>query len=177
MVVSRYFLLIWSIWLFSCAHQPSVTIPQKARIWVLPFKNLTSYPRAEHIVAEIMTTELGIREDFVVLDTTQSFSTLKEKKRNPAQDIQNARYKDIAKLLNVSYFLTGTITEYRYTRGIAEVPTVAIVVKLIDGKTGKDIWRAAQSDISTESFFKRSASLNELTHKVCATLVSNIKTP
>ena len=75
---------------------------------------------------------------------------------------------------NASYVLTGSISEYRYTKGLAEDPAVALQVKLIESRSGKVLWRGSVSDLSKESIFQRSASLDELTHMLCEKIAESL---
>jgi len=131
-----------------CSHSKyrldNFQLPGKTTITISDFENLTTYPRAGKIVAEIMTVEL---------DKTKRF-----------QIVEN----------NASYVLTGSISEYRYTKGLAEDPAVALQVKLIESRSGKVLWRGSVSDLSKESIFQRSASLDELTHVLCEKIAESL---
>ena len=146
----KFFCAVLVITILSCSHShynvSSYSLPKTSTMAVGPFKNLTTYPEAENIVSEIMTVELTQKKIFKIVDLPKE----------------------------ASHLLTGTITEFRYTKGLAEAPAVALQVKLIESKSGKVVWRASGSDLSTESIFARSASLDELTHNICASLVSSL---
>ena len=133
-----------------CSHSKykldTFQLPGKTTIAISSFENLTTYPRAGKIVAEIMTVEL---------DKTKRF-----------QIVENNT--------NASYVLTGSISEYRYTKGLAEDPAVALQVKLIESRSGKVLWRGSVSDLSKESIFQRSASLDELTHVLCEKIAESL---
>lgn len=168
-------LALLSCFMFSCSHaqyeaQP-FSLSRKAAVAVLPFNNLTSYPRAGSIVAEVMTVELAKKKEIRVVDHSFVAAALKEKKMKLSRSLAQVRFTEIGNAANAQYILTGNVTEYRYTRGVAEAPAVAFQVKLISTQTGKVVWRGSVSDVSTESIFSRSASLDELTHSVCESLV------
>ena len=131
-----------------CSHSKykldTFQLPGKTTIAISSFENLTTYPRAGKIVAEIMTVEL---------DKTKRFQIVEK---------------------NASYVLTGSISEYRYTKGLAEDPAVALQVKLIESRSGKVLWRGSVSDLSKESIFQRSASLDELTHVLCEKIAESL---
>jgi len=132
-----------------CSHSKykldTFQLPGKTTIAISSFENLTTYPRAGKIVAEIMTVEL---------DKTKRFQIVEK---------------------NASYVLTGSISEYRYTKGLAEDPAVALQVKLIESRSGKVLWRGSVSDLSKESIFQRSASLDELTHVLCEKIAESLE--
>src|SRR3989338_3444063 len=137
---------------FSCSHaqyeaQP-FSLSRKAAVAVLPFSNLTSYPRAGHIVAEVMTVQLAKKKEILVVDHSSVAAALKEKKMKLSRSLAQARFTDIGNAANLQYILTGSVTEYRYTRGVAEGPAVAFQVKLIATPTGKVVWRGSASDVS-----------------------------
>jgi len=142
--------LLFTFILNSCSHSrtnlDAVALPSKSTVSISNFENLTTYPRAEKIVAEILTVELDKIKQFQIVST------------------------------NASYILTGSISEYRYTKGLAEDPAVALQVKLIETRTGKVLWRGSVSDVSQESIFQRSASLDELTHALCEKIAESIVT-
>lgn len=133
-----------------CSHSQykldNIQLPPKSTVTVSSFENLTTYPRAGQIIAEIMTVEL---------DKTKRFQIVNK---------------------DASYVLTGSISEYRYTKGLAEDPAVALQVKLIESGSRKVLWRGSVSDLSKESIFQRSASLDELTHMLCEKIAENIIT-
>ena len=166
--------------LTGCAHGhfkvDFFNLPKGATVSVLPFQNLTSYPRAGKIVSEIMALELSKIKEIKISDPSLSEAKLSRDKRFLTQEegFRETDFGDIGKLLNASYILTGSVNEYRYTKGLAEAPTVAIQVKLIDVRTQQTVWRASASDLSTESVFNRSASLDELTHTLCASIITHL---
>src|SRR3989338_3289435 len=147
-ILSAIFPVLLTLTLQFCSHSryklETIGLPPTSTVSISNFENLTTYPRAEKIVAEIMTVEL---------DKTKRFHIVAS---------------------GASYVLTGSISEYRYTKGLAEDPAVALQVKLIETRTDKILWRGSVSDVSKESIFQRSASLDELTQMLCEKVADSL---
>ncbi len=165
----------------SCSHgqitSDHYTLPKGSTIAVLPFQNLTSYPRSGRIVGEIMALELTHSDHVKVLDPSFSVSKISSDLKLTRTDeaYRETDFSKISDLLKSTHLLYGSVSEYRYTKGLAENPSVSFQVKLFDIKTKQVVWRASVSDVSTETLFRRSQSIDELTHKLCASIIQSLR--
>ena len=149
----------------------SGSISKRARYTaVIPFVNLTSYPYAGRIVSEFVTTEcysiLGVK----LMDTTVVLSRLKAEN----EDIDNIfKRKDILRIskeLGVDTIMYGTVTEFRYKRGLSEDPVVGITIRVFDVPSGKIIWTGSKSG-SGGCLWLCEDSLSRLAQNICHELV------
>lgn len=155
----------------------SYQLPKGSTIAVLPYQNLTSFPRAGKIVGEIMALELTHLDHTKVLDPSFSQAKITSELKISQYDeaYRETDFQKITDTLKVTHLLYGTVSEYRYTKGLAENPAVSFQAKLYDVKTKQVIWRASVSDVSVETLFRRSQSMDELTHHLCAKIIQSLR--
>ncbi len=140
---------------------------------VMPFTNLTNYPNAGQIVADVMSSVLYEAGSFVVMS--------KEEQKTRAGDLQaltsgvssEHMAREIGQKLGVSAVIFGSVSEYRYKQGLTESPTVGVNLRMVDVKTGEIVWAASHT-------LTRGVSLNANTQRVCEKMANtflNAKAP
>ena len=159
----------------SCAYEQEYVrgkeIRSRARhAAVLPLMNLTSYPHAGRIVGDLLTTELYALTDFLLMERTEMLEKLKKDEEDLDVVMEKAVALRVGKQLGVDTVIFGSVTEYRYKRGLDEDPVVGISVRMLDVNTGKIIWAGSQSETGGCFWFCED-SLSRLTQKVCNALV------
>ncbi len=165
---------------FSCLpyhkhYIKSDAIHSKARhVAVLPFVNLASYPNAGRIICDIITTELYSAPNFQIMEQTEMLEKLKISNEYDFDNIlDNHAVKDLGKRLGVNTIVYGSVSEFRYKRGLDEEPIVGINVRMLDVTSGKVLWAGGKSKTGKRYMFK-SGSLNDLAHKTCHELVNTL---
>ena len=167
--------LMLLIFLLSCSYQQNFVkhkeIQSRARlVAVLPLINLTSYPNAGRIVGDILSTALYAKTDFVIMERTQMLENLKGKEDDLDLILDKSVALKVGKQLGVDTVIFGSVSEYRYKRGLDENPVVGINIRMLDIKSNKILWAGSESR-SGGCFWICEDSLNRVAQKVCNDLV------
>ena len=175
----RYlFLLIVVIFLAACTYEQQyirhAEIQSRARYAaVLPMVNLSSYPHAGRIVSDILTTELYAQSNFQLMES----STVINRLQGDALDLDEVLDKmvvlDVGRQLGVDTVIYGSVSEYRYKRGLNEDPVVGINLRMLDVKTKRILWAGSKSRTGGCFWFCED-SLNRLAQQVCNELVAQM---
>jgi curli biogenesis system outer membrane secretion channel CsgG len=137
---------------------------------VLPLVNLTSYPHAGRIVGDLLTTELYASTRFRIMERTSLLEALKGASTDLDEVLDNTVALKIGRDLGVDTVVFGSVTEYRYKRGLDEDPVVGINIRMLDVKSREIIWAGSSSDTGGCFWFCED-SLNRLAQKVCRDMV------
>jgi len=174
---SGRFLVLWCLlFLFaSCSYQQNYVkgkeIHAKARwVAVLPLVNLTTHPNAGRIVSDLLTTEIYAKTDFQIMEQTMMLEKLKGKEDDLDLVLDKTVALKIGRHLEVDTVIFGSVTEYRYKRGLDENPVVGINIRMLDVKNDRILWASSKSGIGGCFWFCED-SLNRLAQRVCNDLV------
>lgn len=121
----------------SSTQGPSLALPDKPSIAVLPFQNLSGDPEQEYFadgIAEDIITSLSRFHWFFVIARNSSFSY-----KGTSPDV-----RQVAKELGVQYILEGSVRK--------AANRVRITAQLIDGLSGRHVW-AEKYDRNLEDIF------------------------
>jgi len=171
-------LVVLILSLAACSYEQSYVkgdeIASRARfVAVLPLINLTSYPQAGRIVGDILTTELYAQTDFKLAER----SSMTDRLRSVNEDLDQAVDRSVAlktgKSLGVDTVIYGSVSEYRYKRGLDEDPVVGINILMLDVATDKIVWAGSRSDTGGCFWFCED-SLNRLTQEICHDMVKTM---
>jgi TolB-like protein len=138
---------------------------------VLPLVNLTSYPNAGRIVGDLLTTELYALTDFKIMERTEMLAKLKGEEDDLDEVLDRAVALKVGKQLGVDTVIFGSVTEYRYKRGLDEDPVVGINIRMLDVKSDKILWAGSNSGTGGCFWFCED-SLNRLAQKTCHDMVA-----
>ena len=120
---------------------------QNMSILVLPFKNLTSTPKAGKTVSALFATSLSThREGYLVsagAGTIKAIASLSESGTLPSNILT-----DLARE-HIDGVLFGNVTEFEYRSGLSTEPVVGFTWKLISTRTGRTIWMGAVSKVDS----------------------------
>ncbi len=161
-----------------CSYQQDFVkgeaIQSRAR-WtaVLPLVNLTSYPNAGRIVGDLLTTELYALTDFKIMERTEMLAKLKGEEDDLDEVLDRAVALKVGKKLGVDTVIFGSVTEYRYKRGLDEDPVVGINIRMLDVKSDKILWVGSNSGTGGCFWFCED-SLNRLAQKTCHDMVGSM---
>jgi TolB-like protein len=146
----------------------------KARIIaVSPFINLSTYPDAGLIAAKLAEAELrktgfGRVEGLDRVIAEAGLNQLQLEEMTDLEPVMRA-----AKKLRANTVLKGTVTEYRYTPGIYDRPSVGLIMELYDIKSKKVLWSASIAR-SGDKFRLFDLTLSQLTAQLCAEAFSEL---
>ena len=137
---------------------------------ILPLVNLTTYPYAGRIVGDLLTTEMYASTDFRIMESTEMLERLKGEEEDLDRVLDRTVAQRIGKKLGVDTVVFGSVTEYRYKRGLDEDPVVGINLRMIDVPSGDILWVGSRSETGGCFWFCED-SLNRLAQKVIHSLV------
>lgn len=153
------------------AYLKSDEIHSKTRlVALLPLVNLTSHPNAGRIVGDLLTTELYALSGFSIMERTEMLEMLKGDEDDLDAVLDKAVALKVGRKLKVDTVIFGSVSEYRYKRGLDEDPVVGINVRMLDVDTGKILWAGSNSGTGGCFWFCED-SLNRLAQKVCHDLI------
>lgn len=125
-------------------HSPAA-VRADLTVAVLPFENLTAYPNAGQVVAELLSTELYVRGLFRVLEAGEVRRRLAARKLDQ-ENIAQIAAAEVAAALGVDAVLTGSVSEFGYQHGLKEEPTVGINLRLITLDDADVVWAASHAN-------------------------------
>jgi hypothetical protein len=140
---------------------------------VLPLVNLTTHPHAGRIVGDLLTTEMYASAGFRIMESTEMLERLKGEEEDLDRVLDRAVAARVGRRLGVDVVLFGSVTEYRYKRGLDEDPVVGINIRMLDVKSGRILWVGSKSETGGCFWFCED-SLNRLAQKVCHDLVRHM---
>jgi TolB-like protein len=139
---------------------------------IVPFENLTNYPNAGRIAAELMATELYERAPFALQEETETRRALAQLQIDPDNLTSVAAAKQAAGLLEVDGLLIGSVSEFGYQQGLREEPVVGLNARLIDGKTGDVLWASSHSALG--GGYLQRGSLNATAQEVISAMTNSL---
>ena len=147
-------------------------IQARARyVAILPMVNLSSYPHAGRVVGDILTTELYARSGFQIMEPSMIISELSNEDLEIKDVLDKTQVRDAAKQLGVDTIIYGSVSEFKYKRGLNEDPVVGINLRMLDVNTGQVLWSGSKSKTGGCFWFCED-SLNRLAQEICGDLVS-----
>lgn len=137
---------------------PAPSLQSIAVVAVLPFENLTDYPNAGDIVADLVATELFSMGRYKVIDSDTSEKLYGETGGVVMMAPDRTYAQDVGRAIRADAVVYGAVQEYAYrldkTRQDAREPAVAITVRMVEVATGQTLWASSQSRAS-DAFFTR----------------------
>ncbi len=163
------------LFLNACAYEQNyirgAEIQSRARlVAVLPLVNLTAYPRAGRIVGDLLTTELYAMTDFQIMERTELLDRLRSDTEELDQVVDRTVARRIGRELDADAVIFGSVTEYRYKRGLDESPVVGINIRMLDVASGRILWAGSRSETGG-CFWICEDSLSRLAQNVSHELV------
>lgn len=140
------------------------------KVAVLPFENLTNYPNAGRIAAELLATELYQRGVFQLQEDTETRRSLAQLKIDPENLTSVAAAQQAAGLLEVDAVIVGSVSEFGYQQGLREEPVVGLNARLIQAGTGDVLWASSHS-VMGGGYLER-GSLNATAQRVVTSMVA-----
>jgi TolB-like protein len=119
---------------------------------VLPLVNLTTHPYAGKIVGDLLSTELHRIPGVHFSERTALQQTLADDGYDSEQLMDRTAAQQAGKTLGVEHVFYGSVTEYRYRRGLDQSPAVGINLRLLDVIEGRELWSASMSKTGSQFF-------------------------
>jgi len=141
------------------------------RVAVLPLVNRTEHPHAGQIVGDLLTTEIYAGTDFVVMEETRMREALRGEAPDLDEVLDRAVALEVGRRLDVDTVIFGSVTEFRYKRGLDEDPVVGVNLRLLDVPRDRILWAASRSGTGG-CFWLCEDSLNRLAQRVCREMVT-----
>lgn len=174
----------WIVWLTAaligtgCSYQQQLVkadqIHAKPRIAaVLPLANLTGHPHAGRIVGDLLITELYAATSLQLLEQTQVQTHLKADDGDWDEALERQTALELGERLGVDTVIFGSVSEYRYKRGLDEDPVVGINLRMLDVPSRQILWAGSKS-ATGGCFWFCEDSLNRLAQKICHDLVAGL---
>ncbi|RMF17550.1 MAG: hypothetical protein D6761_04060 [Candidatus Dadabacteria bacterium] len=114
-------------------------------VLVVPFENLTPFPEAGLIVADLLAEELRVWEGYDIRDRHAVDQIARTGGQPLPINWNRAEALRFARLLNADAVVYGTLIEFGYLRehrGLTEMATFGAVVRVADARSGRILWEA-----------------------------------
>ncbi len=151
----------------------------KLEVAVVPLENLTNYPKAGLIAAELVSTELYRRGLFRLTEGTALRQALNALETDVADLAVTYAAAELGRRLEVDAVLVGSVSEYGYQHGLHEEPVVGLNLRLVAAASGDILWAASHSTTGRGYLARDSvnAAAQRLVEEMVATLGSQLHTP
>ncbi len=173
-----WLVVAFAVWLSGCAagsasHREFVAAPGVvtvgSRLAVMPLDNLTDYPNAGNIVAELLRTELYGQGLFTLSTGVTAEEALTVTSATDKRHDVLAR----ARTLGAEYLLQGTVLEFGYRFGMHDRPVVGLSARLLRVADGTVLWAASESVVGS-GLMDRS-SVNQVAQQAVRRMVEGLK--
>jgi hypothetical protein len=113
-----------------------------SRVLLPPFVNATDDEHASRALTE-MTGSALVEAGLPLFQTEE---TLIKSSAEQAQG-PDGRYAELARTVNATHLLIGTVHEYRYKTDLDGDPAVGITLRLVDAATGQTLWQGTSANV------------------------------
>lgn len=160
------------------AREPAA-LDAKLDVAVVPLENLTNYPKAGLIAAELVSTELYRRGLFRLTEGTALRQALNALEIDVADLAVTYAAAELGRRLEIDAVLVGSVSEYGYQHGLHEEPVVGLNLRLVAAASGDILWAASHSTTGRGYLARDSvnAAAQRLVEEMVATLGSHLRTP
>ncbi|MSU49653.1 MAG: hypothetical protein EXS37_11310 [Opitutus sp.] len=141
-------LAVWIVWLTAgCAtvvhHGGAANGTVRVdRLLLPPFVNATDDEHAGRALTE-MTGSALVEAGIALFQTEELLlKTAAEKAQGP-----DGRYAEVARTMNATHLLIGTVHEYRYKTDLDGDPAVGLTLRLVDAATGQTLWQGTSGNV------------------------------
>lgn len=154
-ILSRYIPIVLLILGLACGPAPrtylndDIAALKGYRVALLPLDNLSDVDGASTKVDEIVLVELLHLGLFDVVDPGEVEKVLMELRIRRTYELTREEITALSEKLDIRALLTGSVLEYgsRESRsaGGTSVPTVSVVLRMIEAASGRILWAASHS--------------------------------
>lgn len=156
------------------------SLPQNARIAVLPFDNFSGKERIGQKLTEYFQTLMVGEPKFQTIEQGAVNGSLRRHRIRSSGMITREQIDTLVQELQVQYILTGSVLEFRELENsfLGNIPQISFNARLIDCATHQPVWVAVsnKSGDKTELLFGIGAvrSPDELMRKMVQEAISKI---
>ena len=112
------------------------------RLLLPPFINATDDQHASRALTE-MTGSALVHAGIALYQTEELVLRTAEDTAQGA----DGRYAEIARSVQASHLLIGTVHEYRYKTDLDGDPAVGVTMRLVDAATGRTVWQGTSGNV------------------------------
>lgn len=153
--------------------EPGAGLPPGASVAVLPFENLTNYPSAGQIAADLVSTELYSLGLYRAVEASRVRNQLTAAKVDAEKLSDSTSAQAAGRTLGVDAVLVGSVSEYGYQHGLREEPVVGLNARLVRASDGAVLWASSQSEAG-RGYFSRD-SVNNVAQRVVARMMDSLR--
>ncbi|NTV15028.1 MAG: hypothetical protein HGA96_14045 [Desulfobulbaceae bacterium] len=112
------------------------------RVAVLPFVNQTNYLQADDLFSRVFVSELVNSGNYQVAQEGDVRKFLQQMQVLPNQPPDIEQLRAMADRFGAQVVISGTVTEMsdKSEYGISQTPSLAVVVRIIEGDSGRTLW-------------------------------------
>jgi TolB-like protein len=114
----------------------------KVRIFMPPFYNATDDEHAGRALTELTASAL-LRRDVPLVQTEASLAKSRIENAGGPEGL----YLDVARSLQATHLLIGTVHEYHYKTDLDGNPAVGITLRLVDAQDGRTVWQRSSARV------------------------------
>lgn len=140
---------------------------------VLPFENLTNYPSAGQIAADLVSTELYSQGIYRAVEASRVRNQLIAAKVDVEKLSDSTSAQAVGRTLGVDAVLIGSVSEYGYQHGLREEPVVGLNARLVRSADGAVLWASSQS-ATGRGYFSRD-SVNNVAQRVVTRMLDSLR--
>jgi polysaccharide biosynthesis protein PelC len=134
------------------------------RVLLPPFVNATDDEHASRALTE-MTGSALVEAGIPLFQTEETLiRSAADKAQGP-----DGRYAELARSVNASHLLIGTVHEYRYKTDLDGDPAVGLTLRLVDATSGQTLWQGTSGNVGYAF-----ASITSASQKAVRALVRQI---
>lgn len=148
-------------------------LPMGASVAVLPFENLTNYPNAGQIAADLLSTELYGMGVYQVAESSRVRNQLTAAKIDAEKLSDGTHAQAAGRTLGADAVLVGSVSEYGYQHGLREEPVVGLNARLVRASDGAVLWASSQSEAG-RGLFSRD-SVNNVAQRVVTRMLDSLR--
>ncbi|MBP2229631.1 TolB-like protein [Azospirillum agricola] len=153
--------------------QPGAALPAGSTVAVLPFENLTNYPSAGQIAADLVSTELYGLGLYRPVESSRVRNQLVAAKVDVEKLSDSSSAQAAGRTLGVDAVLVGSVSEYGYQHGLREEPVVGLNARLVRSADGAVLWASSQSEAG-RGYFSRD-SVNNVAQRVVSRMLDSLR--
>ena len=121
------------------AQRGPIAVP---RLLLPPFVNATDDEHAGRALTE-MTGSALVEAGIALFQTEETvLKSAADKAQGP-----DGRYAELARTVNATHLLIGTVHEYRYKTDLDGDPAVGITLRLVDAASGQTLWQGTSGNV------------------------------
>lgn len=112
------------------------------RVAVLPFINQTQYKQADDILLRVFVSELTNVGNYQVAQEGDVRKFYQQMNVLPSKMLGAEQLRAMSDLLGAQVIIAGTITEMSDSSGAGQQlePSIAVIVRIIEGASGRTLW-------------------------------------